>query len=165
MRWYLIPIYAYIFAVLQSSLLFPSDWARPDFLVVLALFIAIVAQPVEAFVVIWAIGMIEDLLLGGGPLGISAMLFVLVLMPVVVVRQYAVMERILVQLIVVVMAMVLIRVPQMLLLGLISGEGLPFFDVLRRTFGDTVFTAIFAPYLLWLLMKTVNRRAGTLQHR
>ena len=143
MRWYLIPIYAYIFAVLQSSQLFPSAWARPDFLIVLAIYVAIVAQPAEAFIVIWMIGMIEDLLLVSGPLGVSALLFAVVLLPIIVIRQYAAMERILVQLVVVVMAVVLIRVPQMVLVGLTTGDSLPFVDILQRTFGDTVFTAVF----------------------
>ncbi len=164
MRWYLIPIYAYLFAVLQSSQLFPSAWARPDFLLALALFVAIMAPPAEAFIVIWMIGFVEDLLLGSGPLGVSALLFALVLLPVNMLREYLIVDRILTQLVIVVVAVVLLRVPQMLLVGWIAGEGVPFVDVLRRTFGDVIFTAVFAPYLLWMLAKTVSR-SGTLQPR
>lgn len=165
MRWYLVILFAYALTVIQTAL-FDTDLlalsmfgvrVRPDLLLVMALYVALVAEPGEVFIAAWCLGLVEDLTLSGGPLGVSAVLFGVAAWLVSLLRPALVTTRILTQVLLAFAAVLVIRLPQQAVLRLLTGIGQDWGFVLTRSLGDALYSALLAPYLLWLLTQTVGR--------
>ena len=169
MRWYLVVIFAYVLAVMQTTLFAPDllglgafgTAVRPDLLLLVAVFVALRAEPPAVFIAAWCLGLVEDLSFGHGPLGVTAMLFGLAASGVCLLRGLIVPVRILTQVLLALAAVVAVRVPQQMLLWWLTGSRADLLLALQRGCGDALYSAILAPYLFWLLAKLLPK-PGTL---
>lgn len=165
MRWTLVVIFAYLLAVLQTTLFAPNllglnafgTSIRPDLLLLLALFLALRVPPGTAFVTGWALGFVEDLGLGQGPLGVTAVVFALMMALLSMAQQVLAPARLVVQVVLALAVTVTVRVPQQLILWWLTHSEGDFLLALQRGLGDGLYTAILAPYLFWLLSRTLER--------
>lgn len=173
MRWTLLVIFAYLLAVMQSTLFEPRLLGlgafgldvRPDLLLLLAIFVALRIDTPTAFITAWSLGFVESLCLhsGEGTLGITPLLFGLLVWLVCLVRPMLDTSRILVQMLLCLCMAFALRVPQQLTMQWLTNSPLSFLQVLQRGFGDAAYTAVLAPYLFWLLSRTVEK--GDTLHR
>ena len=171
MRWYLVVIFAYILAVMQTTLFAPhllglsafGGAVRPDLLLVMALFVALRGEPAAVFIAGWCLGLAEDLSFGQGPLGVTAMLFGLAAWAVCLSRGLLLPARVLTQVLLVLTVVFVVRLPQQVLLWWLAGAPVDVVLALQRGCGDALYTAILAPYLLWLLARTVPRSGALSQ--
>ena len=172
MRWYVIAIFAYVFAALESSVFTPGllafkvyrAAAQPDLLLVTAMFVALVAARWEdAFVAGWCLGLVADLL-SGTRLGVTATALGLVATGIYGLRSGLAYEHPLVQAALAFVAVLAVRPVQQLILYHLSGSSSGVGLALEQGLVDAVYTALVAPVVLWLLAKTASRR-GTLSGR
>lgn len=164
MRWYLLAIFAYILAVAQTTLFEPRLLGlnafgvdvRPDLLLLVALFVALNVSPGTAFVAAWALGMVEGLSLhaGEGPLGVTALVFALAGWLVCLARPYLASTRILTQVLLALVVVSAVRLPQQMGLLWLTDQSADGLFLLRRSLGDAAYSAVLAPYLMWLLTHT-----------
>jgi rod shape-determining protein MreD len=174
MRWYLVAIFAFLLTVIQTSLFVPGQlafrmfdvYARPDLLLLLALAVALCADPWEVFVTAWALGLVEDLgfLSDRSPLGITALLFAVVAWAVSRIRDSLTTEHLRTQIVLAVLMVVCVRFPQQLLVFWLGPSNPGAFHAVKQTLGDAVYSALLAPLLVWILVKTVSKR-GVLRSR
>lgn len=167
MRWTLLVIFAYLLAVMQSTLFEPRLLGlgafglniRPDLLLLLALFVALRVDAAAAFLTAWSLGLAESLCLHGGegPLGVTPLLFALLAWLVCLLRPLVDSTRILVQVLLTLAAVFALRVPQQTVLLWLTGGHIDTAQVLQRGLGDAVYSAVLAPYLFWLLVRTVEK--------
>lgn len=163
MRWYLVLIFGYVFAVLQTSLFVPDllavRLARPDLLLLLAIFIALSAAPHQVFFAAWGLGLVADLIgMHEGPLGLTALLFAFPAYGLSLARSHLVTDRILVQVLLAAGLTFAVRTAQVVLHTWLT-SGVPSWSyAFERAFGDAIYTALLAPYLLWLLAKACTHR-------
>ena len=165
MRWYVVIIFAYLLAVMQTALFTPQllglsafgNAIRPDLLLLLALFVALRADAGAVFIAAWCLGLVEDLSPGHGPLGVTALLFALVASLVCLVRPMLMSTRILTQALMALAAVFVVRLPQQVLLSWLGGSPLAALAAVQRSVGDALYSAVLAPYVFWLLTKTVEK--------
>ena len=172
MRWYVIAIFAYVFAALESSVFTPGllafkiyrAAAQPDLLLVTAVFAALTVERWEdAFIAGWCLGLVEDLL-SGTRLGVTATGLGLVASGIYVLRSGLMYGQPLVQAVLVFVAVLVVRPVQQLILYHLSGSSSGVGLALEQGAVDAAYTALVAPVVLWLLAKTASRR-GTLSGR
>jgi rod shape-determining protein MreD len=166
LRWYLVAIFAYVLIVIQTTLFDTGLLAfkvfdaqiRPDLLLLLAIFIAMRASPVETFVAGWCLGLVEDLTVHQGPIGVAALLFAAVACAAGFFREALAAERILVQVPLALAVVFVVRVPQQMLLLWLGGGSVDIPHTLVRAAGDGAYSALLAPYLFWVLARTAARQ-------
>lgn len=173
MRWTLLVIFAYLLAVMQSTLFEPRLLGlgafglnvRPDLLLILALFVALRVDAPAAFITAWALGLVESLCLhsGEGPLGVTPLLFALLAWLACLMRPLVDHTRMPVQMVLTLMAVFALRVPQHLLLLWLTGSRVDTAQIVQRGLGDAVYSAVLAPWLFWLLVRTLEK--NELVHR
>jgi rod shape-determining protein MreD len=174
MRWFLLIIFGWVFAVLQMSVFVPGllAWgpfkaaAKPDLLLLMAMLVALVARPREAFVAAWCIGLVEDLtVVGGTRLGVTALLLALVCYGLCRVRSVFIYERIPTQMALAALIVLVVRPVQLVLVSWFSpAETLRLGLLVDQTFGDAVYTALLAGPVLWMLTRLTTHH-GTLKSR
>jgi len=172
-RWTLLVIFAYLLAVMQSTLFEPRLLGlgafgldvKPDLLLLLALFVALRVDTATAFITAWSLGFVESLCLhsGEGTLGVTPLLFGLLVWLVCLVRPMLDTSRIVVQMLLCLGIAFALRLPQQVILHWLTNTQFSFLQVVQRSFGDAAYTAVLAPYLFWLLSQTVEK--GDTLHR
>ncbi|MBN2581853.1 MAG: rod shape-determining protein MreD [Planctomycetes bacterium] len=169
MRWFVFIILGWACTVIQTTFFVPKLLAlrpfeadvRPDLFILMALLVALVARPNEAFVVGWMIGMVEDLMgvIPSQRLGITALLLALVCYALCHARSVMIYERPITQIVLAAAMVLLMRPLQLLLaswlsLGPTIGLGL----LVDQTLGDAVYTAILAWPFLWVMARLATHR-------
>ena len=91
------------------------------------------------------------------------MLFGLVAWGVCLIRGLLVPVRILTQVLLVLTVVFVVRLPQQELLWWLAGAPVDVVLALQRGCGDALYTAILAPYLFWLLTRTLPRSGALSQ--
>jgi len=167
MRWYLVVIFSYVLAVIQTALFTPNllglnafgEPVQPDLLLLMAVFVALWADPPVVFIAGWCLGLVSDVTMniGEGPLGVTALLFGLTAWLVSLVRGLLIPTRILTQVLLVLAAVFVVRMPQQIMLFWLTGTHFDGLRALQRGCGDALYSAVLAPYLMWLFARTVAR--------
>jgi rod shape-determining protein MreD len=165
MRWPVLVILAYVLMVVQTTLFDRSllalhlgdVWIKPDLLLLLALFVALVAEPAEVFMAAWSLGLAEDLVLQQGPLGVGALLFGLAAYLAALARGLLPVGRILSQVLLALGFVFAVRVAQVGVLSWLTDSQAGLGYVLGRSVGDAAYSAPLAPYVFWLLKKLAYR--------
>ena len=157
MHWLSFLIIAYLCTVIQSTLLYKLELfnvhARPDLLLLAALFFILWWNRGEALIAAWILGFCRDLI-SAVPLGVSALAFALVAMAVMAARRVIFRDNPLVQ---VALAFFFAFLVEWLVVqhgnhsGWLGGKDFP--QQTRLVFYDAVYSALLAPYLLWLLLR------------
>ncbi len=167
MRWYLVAIFAYVLAIVQTTLFDTGLLAfqvfhlfiRPDLLLLLALFVALCVPPGQAFIAAFCLGLMEDLSVHQGPLFVAALLFAGSAYLVSLLRGLLPWERILGQVVLALSAVFLVRLGHQVALFWLIESRAGMGRMLEKALGDAVGSAILAPYLFWLLARTTLRPA------
>jgi len=172
MRWYVIAIFAYVFAALESSVFTPGllafkifrAAAQPDLLLVTAVFVALAAERWEdVFIAGWCLGLVADLL-AGTRLGVTATGVALAATGIYFLRSALAYEHPLVQAVLVFIAVLVVRPVQQMILYHLSGSENGIGLALEQGAVDAAYTALVAPVVLWLLVKTASRRRNLSGH-
>ena len=157
MHWLTFSIVAYLCTVIQSALLYKlelfSVHARPDLLLLAALFFILWWDGGEALIAVWILGFCRDLI-SAVPLGVSALVFSGVAMAVMAARRIIFRDNPLVQVALAFFFAFLVEwlvVQHGNLLGWLGGKD--FSQLTRLAFYNAVYSALLAPYLLWLLLR------------
>jgi rod shape-determining protein MreD len=170
MRWPLAAILAFVLTLIQTTL-FDARFlgfqiagvpVRPDLLLLLTLFVALVAAPAEAFLAALCFGLVEDLLpLTAGqtqvPLGIAALLFGLAAYVANFIRVALPSDRVAVQVLLALAFVFVVRVPQQELIFRLSDNPAGLGQALARGLGDAAYSAALAPWVFWILKKLAYR--------
>jgi len=167
MRWLLVAIFAYLLVAIQTTLFDTrllafqvfGVWIKPDLLLLMALFIALTAEPAEAFIAGWGLGLAEDLTVHLGPLGVAALLFAAAAYLVSLARTVLPARRILAQVLMALGVVFIVRLPHQLLLFWLTDSPAGPLYALIKALGDAGYSALLAPYLFWVLRRTVAASA------
>jgi len=160
-RWFLLAILAYAFLVIQTTLFRPGllaievggYYAAPDLLLIVGLFLALYFEPREVFVVGWCLGMASDLVNVAGRLGVCALLFSVLLVLATFVRQMLGQPRALAQFFLCLGLVLVIHAVWYAITGWVEERPVEVGRVLMAAGLDALYSAILAPYAVWLLSK------------
>jgi rod shape-determining protein MreD len=158
MRWVRFIITLLLAVVLQSTVV---SWIRihrvgPDLVFLIAIYYLLKAPPAEALLAAWAAGLALDLF-GEARLGTFALSFGLVGLAVVRLRELVFRDHPLAQLFLVLIACQAVQVLARSLTVLVEPTvrwGIA--DVFLGAFYTALYTAVLAPYMLWLLGRLQN---------
>jgi len=160
-RWFLVAVLAYVLLVLQAAVFGPGrlavavegHWVRPDLVFILGLFLALYFQPAEVFIAGWCLGLASDLASITGRLGARALLFAVVLYLVSRLRVRFLRGPMLTQFLLALASVFFVHLLWYAATHLLEGSPLVVGRTVVASFLDALYSAIFAPYLVWLLQR------------
>ncbi len=161
MRWVVVAIVAYVCMAVQTSLFRPGllgfeiegHTVQPDLVLVFGVFLALVLEPYEVFVVGWSLGLASDLASAQPRLGVAALLFAVVLYLLSQLQGSVFRARVLTQFLLSLVVVFLIHWGWTLMARYASGVPLPVARAAMGSAFDAVYSAILAPYLFWLFFR------------
>ncbi len=161
MRWVVVAILAYACLVAQTSFFRPGllgfeiegHTVQPDLVLLLGIFLALVLEPYEVFVVGWCLGLASDLASSHPRLGVAALLFASVLFLLSYLQGSIFRTRVLTQFLLTLVVVFLIHWLWTLMARYAPGVTLPVGRAAMGAAFDAVYSAILAPYLFWLFFR------------
>jgi rod shape-determining protein MreD len=161
LRWFLLAILAYAFLLIQTTLFRPGllaievseHYVAPDLLLVVGLFLVLYFEPREVFVVGWCLGMASDLVNVVGRLGVCAILFSVSLVLATYLRQMLGRPRALAQFFLCLGLVLVVHAVWYAVAGWFEERPVAVGRVMVAAGLDALYSAILAPYAIWLLSK------------
>ncbi len=157
MRWIPFAILVYLALVVQTAVapFLSLHGVQPDFVVILAVYYALVAKPPDAMLACWIIGLASDLaglsFAGHGNVGVRALSLGLISVLIVKVRELTFRDSVWSQLVFTFATKACLSI----LVGLhalyVAGAALGLNEILARSFYEAVYAAVLAPYGHWML--------------
>lgn len=159
MHWFAFAILLYVVLVLQTTLApaLATHAVRPDFVIIMATYYAMMARPIDAVLSCWIIGFAMDLAglsyNGYSNVGISAFSLGLIAMIVVRIRELIFRESPVTQL----LLAFSIKLVFAMMIGFhmlyVLGRGEELSHVFTTAFWAAVYTGMLAPYGHWMMRK------------
>jgi len=160
LRWLLVAIIAYVLLLIETAVFLPGGLAvevdahpaQPDLLLALGLFLAFFFPPREVFIAGWFLGLASDLVGIAGRLGLKALLFCLGLYLVSHLRGNLPRQRAIVQFVAALAIVFAVHLAGHLATAALGGAWPPVLRSAEISFLDALYTAVLAPYLVWMLL-------------
>ena len=171
MRWIAFIILVYVATVFQTTIapFIAIHGVRPDVLIIVAVYYALMATRYDAFIAAWAIGMMVDLTSLGfrtySNVGVCAVAYSIAAMMMVGLREYTFRDTPVAQVLYCFGAKVFVSAVAIVHMTVVADQRVALGELIALALWEASYTAVLAPYACWILRRLQPGLGLTGKHR
>ncbi len=171
MRWIAFLILIYVATVFQTTVapFIAIHGVRPDVLIIVAVYYALMAQRYDAFIAAWGIGLMVDLTSLGfrtySNVGICAVAYSIAAMMMVGLREYTFRATPVAQVLYCFGAKLFVSAAVIAHMSVVADQSVAIGGLIALAVWEAAYTAVIAPYVCWVLKRLQPGLGLTGKHR